>query len=215
MMASKRRAAKTINSYFISKVDSLRAASKSADMASNAAHPATETADSAVYATNQATNVAELARETAKPLEKSAFKFTFATAGQITKIIHGLKATEAMGINDIPTSILKKGVEVLAGPISHLVNRSLAEGTRPKGVQSEQGLPRIQGQGEGTRGPSVLPTGVNPAGDVQGPGDLGQDRSGKASSQGGRPPRGPVRLPAQEVMHVRIGTRALRVAHRR
>jgi hypothetical protein len=30
-------------------------------------------------------------------------------------------------MDGIPTSVLKKGVEVLAGPISHLVNRSMAE----------------------------------------------------------------------------------------
>jgi hypothetical protein len=34
-------------------------------------------------------------------------------------------------VDEIPTSVLKKGVEFLAGPISHLVNRSLAEGTVP------------------------------------------------------------------------------------
>jgi hypothetical protein len=31
-------------------------------------------------------------------------------------------------MDGIPTSVLKKGVEILAGPVSHLVNRSLAEG---------------------------------------------------------------------------------------
>jgi hypothetical protein len=114
MTSGKREAAETINTYFISKVDSLRAASESADMASNVAHPATEMANSASDATDQATDVANLAREAAKPLEKKAFEFTFATAGRIAKIIRGLKSTEAMGIDDIPTSILKKGVEVLA-----------------------------------------------------------------------------------------------------
>jgi hypothetical protein len=34
-------------------------------------------------------------------------------------------------MDGIPTSVLKKGVEVLAGPISHLVNQSLAEGRVP------------------------------------------------------------------------------------
>jgi hypothetical protein len=132
MTSGKREAAETINSYFISKVDSLRATSESADMASDAAHPAMETANSAVNATDQATEVADLARETAKPLEKTAFEFTFATAGRIAKIIRGLKSTEAMGIDNIPTSILKKRLKVLAGPISHLVNRLLAEGRVPK-----------------------------------------------------------------------------------
>jgi hypothetical protein len=52
---------------------------------------------------------------------------TQSICGLIAKIIRGLKNTEAMGIDDIPTSVFKKGVEVLAGPISHLVNRSLTE----------------------------------------------------------------------------------------
>jgi hypothetical protein len=42
--------------------------------------------------------------------------------------IKSLNNTEAFGTDSMPTSVLKKGVEVLAGPISHLVNRSLAKG---------------------------------------------------------------------------------------
>jgi hypothetical protein len=47
---------------------------------------------------------------------------------RISKTIKGLNNTEALGMDGIPTSVLKKGVEVLAGPISHQVNRSMAEG---------------------------------------------------------------------------------------
>jgi hypothetical protein len=36
-----------------------------------------------------------------------------------------------LGTDGIPTSVLKKGVEVLVGPISHLVNPSLAKGRVP------------------------------------------------------------------------------------
>ncbi|QQP53085.1 Hypothetical protein FKW44_005427 [Caligus rogercresseyi] len=32
-----------------------------------------------------------------------------------------MRATEALGVDGIPVSVLKKGIEVLAGPISHLV----------------------------------------------------------------------------------------------
>jgi hypothetical protein len=95
MTSGKRKAAETINSYFISKVDSLRAASESADMASNVAHPATETADSASDATNQATDVADLARETAKLMEKKASGFlltTFALRRTIIFIYGKLRA---------------------------------------------------------------------------------------------------------------------------
>jgi hypothetical protein len=59
------------------------------------------------------------------------FFFKFLNAKRITKTIKGLNNTEALGMDGIPTSVLKKGVEVLAGPISHLVNRSMAEGRVP------------------------------------------------------------------------------------
>jgi hypothetical protein len=36
-----------------------------------------------------------------------------------------------LGVDEIPTSVLKRGVEILMGPISHLVNRSLSEGKVP------------------------------------------------------------------------------------
>jgi hypothetical protein len=151
MTSGKPGAAETINAYFIGKVDSLCATSESSTATSDAVHPAmdasdsgvdiadkatevadqaTEVADKAREAADKGTDVPDPARESAKPKGRS-FKFTFENAGKIAKIIRGLKATEAMGIDDIPTSVLKKGVEVLAGPISHLVNCSLAEGRVP------------------------------------------------------------------------------------
>jgi hypothetical protein len=54
------------------------------------------------------------------------FLFKFANAKKMAKTIKGLNNTEALGVDNIPTSVLKKGVEVLAGPESHLINRSLA-----------------------------------------------------------------------------------------
>jgi hypothetical protein len=133
-------------------------------MTSDAVHPATEPADSAVDATDKATDVADLARETDKPSEKTAFKFTFATAGQITKIICGRKATDAMEIDNIPTSILKKGLEVLAGPISHLVNRSLAEGRVPKAFKVGKVFPVYKGKGKAREDPaSHRPVSILPA----------------------------------------------------
>jgi hypothetical protein len=59
------------------------------------------------------------------------FFFNFSNAKRISKTIKGLNNTEAQGMDSIPTSVLKKGVEVLAGPISHLVNRGMAEGRLP------------------------------------------------------------------------------------
>jgi hypothetical protein len=34
-------------------------------------------------------------------------------------------------MDGIPTSVMKKGVEILAGPISYLVNQSMADGRVP------------------------------------------------------------------------------------
>jgi hypothetical protein len=59
------------------------------------------------------------------------FHFKFANAKRTSEAIKGLNNTEALGVYEIPISVLKKGVEILAGPISHLVNRSMAEGKVP------------------------------------------------------------------------------------
>jgi hypothetical protein len=164
MTSGKREAAETINVYFISKVDTLLAASESTNATSNAVHPATDASDSAVDANDMATEVTDRARETAKPLGKAAFEFTFATAGQIAKIICGLKATEAMGIDDIPTSVLKKGVEVLAVPISHLVNRSLAKGRVPEAFKVGKVFPVFKGKRKARKDPlSYRPVSILPA----------------------------------------------------
>jgi hypothetical protein len=56
------------------------------------------------------------------------FHFKFANAKRTSEAIKGPNNTEALGVDGIPTSMLKKVVEILAGPVSHLVNRSLAEG---------------------------------------------------------------------------------------
>jgi hypothetical protein len=56
-------------------------------------------------------------------------------AKKIAKTIKGLNNTEALGMYGIPALVLKKGVEILAGPISHLVNRSMAEGWVPAAIK--------------------------------------------------------------------------------
>jgi hypothetical protein len=65
-----------------------------------------------------------------------------------------MKATEAMGIDNIPTSVLKKGVEVLAGLISHLVNRSLAEGRVPETFKIGKVFPIFKGKGKVRKDPA-------------------------------------------------------------
>jgi hypothetical protein len=156
----------------LSKVDTLRAASKSSvsdavqlatdapDSAVDAADKATEVADRTTEVADKATDVPDPARESTK----KTFEFTFATVGKIAKIICGLKATEAMGIDNIPTSVLKKGVEVLAGPISHLVNRSLAEGRVPEAFKVGKVFPVFKGKGKARDDPaSYRPVSILPA----------------------------------------------------
>jgi hypothetical protein len=159
--SGKLKAAEAMNTYFITKVDTLRAAAladpagesvdqemdvtipmvETVKLASDAASLATEAADPAGDESTQATNVPVLATDSA-----NEFTFTFAKAGGIAEIIRGLKNTEAMGIDDIPTSVLKKGVEVLAGPISHHVNRSLAEGRVPEAFKVGKVFPVFRGK---------------------------------------------------------------------
>jgi hypothetical protein len=74
MTSGKSEAAETIKAYFISKVDSLRAASESA--ASNAVHPATDASDSAVDSAHKATDVPDLATEVADKARDPADKAT-------------------------------------------------------------------------------------------------------------------------------------------
>jgi hypothetical protein len=179
MTSGKRETAETINAYFISKVDSLHAASGSSvsnaiNSATDAVDPAADSADMATAVPDLATEVADKARDTddkatdvrdrARNSAKPPFEFTFATAGKIAKIIRGLKATEAMGIDDIPTSVLKKGVEVLAGPILHLVNRSLAEGRVPEAFKVGKVFPIFKGKGKAREDPaSYRPVSILPA----------------------------------------------------
>jgi hypothetical protein len=69
-----------------------------------------------------------------------------------------------MGINNIPTSVLKKGVEVLAGPISHLVNRLLAEGRVPEAFKVGKVFPIFKGKGKAREDPaSYRPVSILPA----------------------------------------------------
>jgi hypothetical protein len=77
-----------------------------------------------------------------------SFHFTFANVKRTLEAIKGLNNTEALGMDGIPTSVLKKGVEVLAGPISHLVNRSLAKGRVPTAFKIELAHPIHKGKGK-------------------------------------------------------------------
>jgi hypothetical protein len=69
-----------------------------------------------------------------------------------------------MGIDNIPTLIVKKGVEVLSGPISHLVNHSFAEGRLPKAFKVGKVFHVYKGKGKSREDPSSFrPVSILPA----------------------------------------------------
>jgi hypothetical protein len=74
--------------------------------------------------------------------------FNFLNTKRISKTINGLNNTEALGMDSIPTSVSKKGLEVLAGPISHLFNRSMAEGQVPASFKIGKVHPIHKGKGK-------------------------------------------------------------------
>jgi hypothetical protein len=79
-------------------------------------------------------------------------------------MIKSLNNTEALGVDNIPTSVLKKGVEVLAGPVAHLINRSLAEGKVPARFKIGRVHPIHKGKGKPREDPaSYCPVSILPA----------------------------------------------------
>jgi len=95
---------------------------------------------------------------------KTKFNFAFASAGRIAKVIKGLGSTEALGVDGIPVSILKKGVGILAAPIARLVNVSLSTGIVPRGFKTAIVVPIHKGKGKKTNDPaSYRPVSLLPA----------------------------------------------------
>jgi len=95
---------------------------------------------------------------------RERFSFKFASAGNIAKVICGLKNTEAQGLDGIPIKVLKLGVEVLASPVAHLVNMSLSQGQVPEAFKAGIIIPIYKGKGKSPDDPasyrpiSLLPT---------------------------------------------------------
>lgn len=83
-----------------------------------------------------------------QPRTSVVFEFSFVTAGKIAAAIKGLKNTGALGYDGIPVSVLKKGVEVLAGPVAFLVNLSLASGKVPSDFKVGRVHPIHKGKGK-------------------------------------------------------------------
>ena len=92
------------------------------------------------------------------------FNFTFASAGKVAMVIKGLRPTGALGLDGIPVSVLKKGVEELAAPIAHLINCSLSSGVVPAAFKAAVVVPFFKGKGKCTTDPaSYRPVSILPA----------------------------------------------------
>jgi hypothetical protein len=79
---------------------------------------------------------------------KNSFEFGFANAGRICKVIAGLKNTSALDTDGIPVAVLKMGSDILAGPISHMVNMSLSAGKFPSAFKTALIHPVYKGRGK-------------------------------------------------------------------
>ncbi len=60
------------------------------------------------------------------------FKLIAPSAGSVVRLISGLKLTPAVGTDNIPVIALKRGAQVLAAPIAHLLRVSMKKGVVPQ-----------------------------------------------------------------------------------
>jgi hypothetical protein len=84
---------------------------------------------------------------------ENTFAFGFASAGRIAKIFSGLKYTSALSTDWIPVSVLKMGSDMLARPVSHLVNMSLSAGMFPSAFKTALIHPVYKGVGKARNDP--------------------------------------------------------------
>jgi hypothetical protein len=84
----------------------------------------------------------------------STFSFGFVNAGRIAKIITGLKSTSGLGTDGIPVAVLKMGSDVLARPISHLVNMLLLASVFPSASKTALIHPVYKGGGTARNSPA-------------------------------------------------------------
>ena len=99
-------------------------------------------------------NVHEEKNLSTRPPINEKFEFKFATRHSVAKIIKGLKNTSSLGIDMIPTRAWKLGVEILAGPITKLINLSLSIGNVPKLFKCALVHPIHKGPGKDPRDPN-------------------------------------------------------------
>jgi hypothetical protein len=98
------------------------------------------------------------------PKKSGYFTFKFANAGRVARVIKSIGSSEALGIDGIPISVYKKGVEIIAGPLAHLINRSLAMGVVPLAFKLAVVRPIYKGSGKNRCDPSSYrPVSILPA----------------------------------------------------
>jgi hypothetical protein len=88
------------------------------------------------------------------PERSTTFERTYMSAGKVAKLIRGLGSTEALGVDGVPVSVYKKGLDILSGPIAHLVNRSLASGVFPEVFKQAIVIPVYKGGGKDRKDPA-------------------------------------------------------------
>jgi exonuclease III len=88
------------------------------------------------------------------PVRTSTFAWKYMNAGRVKKLINGLGSTEALGPDMVPVSVYKRGVEVLCGPIAHMINQSLATGVFPEAFKHGIVVPVFKGQGKDRKDPA-------------------------------------------------------------
>jgi hypothetical protein len=175
-------AAEVMNKFFVDKVDDLQKKAllprlpeeapgvpeEMPDVAGEVPHVQQETCQVPQDAAHIAQEVNDVRQEADDDTMSSHhvphFHFKFANAKRTSEATKGLNNTEALGVDSIPTSMSKKGVEILAGPVSYLVNRSLAEGKVPAQFKIGRVHPINKGKGKPREDPgSYRPVSILPA----------------------------------------------------
>jgi hypothetical protein len=154
-------AAEVMNQFFIDKVDDLRKKAllpgETPDVAREVPHVWQDTGQVPQDAPHVAQEVNDVLQEaddnTMSSSQVSPFHFKFANAKRTSEAIKGLNNTEALGVDEIPTSVLNKGLEILWGLISYLVNRSLVEGKVPAQFKICRVHPIQKGKGKPQKDP--------------------------------------------------------------
>jgi hypothetical protein len=92
------------------------------------------------------------------------FEWTYLSAAKVAKEIRQLNPTKALGTDGILVIVLKKGLEVLALPLAHLVNMSYTTGTVPDIFKNAKVHPVHKGGGKSRTEPSSYrPVSILPA----------------------------------------------------